>query len=245
MFRPTNRYRDLVIRELHGNDSYEHPNGLTEVELLPDLSPEHVLATAGITWEEFCRFFRDGKKIVWMGPGVFFYHVYYSRPEYRVVVQLGSRNHHLVVYGAEPETAAATTAAAAATCEFLVRLLATRKEGNTYIEGFGSISVPISGPDLFNFFQESHANLRKATLKDMILNEEQIRALAMTEFRPGMEVFLHCCSLSDDNAAFVECLHRDRGPTQLNYCNSIDCHVLAAALEGNIRVTRLMLADHS
>jgi hypothetical protein len=50
-------------------------------------------------------------------------------------------------------------------------------------------------------------------------------------------------SLSDGSgcqAAFIECLQRDRGPTQLNSCN-IDCHVLAAALKGNSRVTRLRL----
>jgi hypothetical protein len=47
-FRPTNRYRDL-IRARHGDDSFELPNFHTEVELIPDMSPEHILA-AGITW---------------------------------------------------------------------------------------------------------------------------------------------------------------------------------------------------
>jgi hypothetical protein len=78
----------------------------------------------------------------------------------------------------------------------------------------------------------------------MVLNEEQIQALATTEFRPDMKVILNGCSLLRDNgchAAFVECLQRDRGPTQLDSCR-IDCHVLATALEGNSRVTRLRLA---
>jgi hypothetical protein len=78
----------------------------------------------------------------------------------------------------------------------------------------------------------------------MTLNEEHIRALVMTEPRPDVEVVLHNCSLLNDNgchAAFVECLQHDRGPTVLEGCE-IDCHVLAAALEGNSRVTRLMLA---
>jgi hypothetical protein len=79
------------------------------------------------------------------------------------------------------------------------------------------------------------------------LNEEQIRALATTEFLPGMEVILQRCSLSDDNgchAAFVECLQRDRGPTVMDRCN-IDCRVLATALEGNSRVTGLRLSATS
>jgi hypothetical protein len=77
----------------------------------------------------------------------------------------------------------------------------------------------------------------------MTLNEEQIRALATTEFRPDVEVILHYCSLSNGNgcqAAFVECLQGNRGPTQLISCTT-DWHVLAAALEGNSRVTTLRL----
>jgi hypothetical protein len=59
LFGPTNRGRDH-IRERDGDDSYELPPDLTEVELIRDLSPEHILAT-GITWGDFCRFLGDGK----------------------------------------------------------------------------------------------------------------------------------------------------------------------------------------
>jgi hypothetical protein len=103
--------------------------------------------------------------------------------------------------------------------------------------------LPISGPTLSHFFQESQDNLRQVTLEDVLLNEEQIRALSTTESRPELEVILNHCKLlrhSDCHAAFVECLHRDGGPIQLNACQ-IDCHVLDAALEGNSRVTRLNL----
>jgi hypothetical protein len=242
LFRPTNRLRDL-IRELHGHDSYELSNGVTEVELLPDLSPEHVLATLDITWEEFCRFVGHDK-FVWMGLGVYVSHGHCNyHPGYRFLVELRSKNSRLHVYAAtnpEPETAAVTTA----TCDFVVRLLATSQEDDAFIEGRVPFnSVPISGPSLSRFFQESHANLRKVTLKDMILNEEQIGALATTDFRPDMQVILRECSLSDDNgchAAFVECLHRDRGPTVMDCC-VIGYRVLAAALEGNRCVTRLVL----
>jgi hypothetical protein len=109
------------------------------------------------------------------------------------------------------------------------------------------ISVPTSGPSLSRFFQESQGNPREFTLFNLVLNEEQIRALATSELlRPEMEVILHGCSLLDDptcRVAFVECLQLDRGPTQLNGCN-IDCHVLAAALEGSSRVTTLQLSNN-
>jgi hypothetical protein len=168
--------------------------------------------------------------VVWTGPDL----------GYRFVVQLGSTNHRLTVSvsaATEPETAAATTA----TCDFAVRLLATSTEDRAYINGCSGSSVPVSGPSLSRLFQESQDTLRQFALILMNLNEEQIRALASTEPRPDMEVVLHGCGLSGDpgyHAAFVECLLRDRGPTELEDC-TIDCHVLAAALEGNSRVTRL------
>jgi hypothetical protein len=233
LFRPTNRLRDQ-LREQRGDDSYEHPDGFTEVELFPDLSPEHVLA-AGIPWEDFCRFLDD--KLVLMGPGVYVYRGSSNRVGFPSAFgELGSSNHHLFVCAPrERETAATATA----TCDFVARLLATSQEDSVYIEAWrGGNSVPISGPGLFRFFQESQDNLRKVTLNDLILNEEHIRALATTESRPDMEVVLHKCSLLNDNgyhSAFVECLQRDRGPIQLDGCR-IDCHVLAAALEGISRV---------
>jgi hypothetical protein len=247
LFRPTNRCRDL-IRGQRRHDSYELPHRLTEVELLPDLSPEHVLAT-GITWEDFCRF-AGHEVLVWMGPSVYVYIGDSSYPIiYPWVVFLGSSNHRcpsLCVYAASgPETAAATTA----TCDFAVRLFATSKENDTSIHGrYGSSFVPISisGPALSHFFQESQDNLRKFTLEDVLLNEEQIRALATTESQPEMEIILKECKLLRDpgcHGAFVEYLHRDGGPIQLNRCE-IDWHVLAAALEGNSRVTRLGLSSY-
>jgi hypothetical protein len=162
-----------------------------------------------------------------------------------LIVGLGSSNRQaprLEVRAAArgPEIAAATTA----TCDFGVRLLATSKKNDISIRGRSSLSM--SGPALSHFFQESQDNLQKFTLKDVILNEEQIRALA-TESRPEMEVILkHCILVRDSNwhAAFVQCLHRDGGPIRLNACQ-IDPHVLAAALEGNSRVTRLAVAPHT
>jgi hypothetical protein len=255
LFRPTNRFRDQ-LRELSGNDSVELPEGFTtEVELIPDLPPEHVLAI-GITWEAFCCFIGHGK-IVWMGPGVDFCAHYMNHIHhlalYLPVAELKLWNSqvpslHHVYAPPEPETAAA---AMAATCDFVVRLLATSQEDAASISGLREgFSVPISGPSLFHFFQESHANLRQFTLKYMILNEEQIRALAMTEFRPD-SYGSHsrkmqaggCCEilavmLPLKNTSIVT----EGRPIQRHECQ-IDHGVLAAALErGNSRVsTRLRL----
>jgi hypothetical protein len=60
VFRPTTRYRDSHRRRL--------PESITEVELLPGLTIENVLAT-GLTWVDFCLFL-DGK-LMWMTPDVY------------------------------------------------------------------------------------------------------------------------------------------------------------------------------
>jgi hypothetical protein len=72
----------------------------------------------------------------------------------------------------------------------------------------------------------------------MTLTEDQCRALA-TISRLVVEVKLLYCRLADDAAgAFVECLKSDRGPVKLIDC-LIDNHVIASALTGNSRVTKL------
>jgi hypothetical protein len=141
-FRPTNRLRDLLRGLLNDDSDEELSNGRTEVELLPDLSPEHVRLATGITWEDFCLFVgRD--KIVWTGAGVFVWD-----PRLRVAT--------------ETTAAAATTA----TCDFLVFLLATIKDTNTsWIEGPLNGSAPISGPVLSRFFPREPRQSSKICLE--------------------------------------------------------------------------------
>jgi hypothetical protein len=77
----------------------------------------------------------------------------------------------------------------------------------------------------------------------MILSGDLCRALA-TMSRLDVEVEIRLCSLADDAlGAFTECLHTDRGPITLDRCQ-ITSRVLAAALTGDSRVTRLELPLH-
>jgi hypothetical protein len=89
-----------------------------------------------------------------------------------------------------------------------------------------------------DFSQESRSCLRKLTLYDMVLSEDQCLALAtMSRLDVGLHLF--DCSLSNGAAfAFVECLQSDRGPVDLRDCQ-IDSQILANALTGESRVARL------
>jgi hypothetical protein len=223
LFRPTTRFRGRL------------PHGFTELELLPGLTVENVRAT-GVSWEGFRRFLQG--KLVWMSPDVYICSQYFSGLG-ESVLSFGSDvgRTDLRVHVRSRMAAAA----AMATCDFLLRLLATCEIPSVYIIGLSnSMSLPVSGAGLSLFFQESQSCLRQVTFRYVALSEDQCRALA-TMSRLDVKLELWVCSLSSDaEVAFVECLKSDRGPITLNQCD-IDGQILARALTGRSRVTSLRL----
>jgi hypothetical protein len=221
LFRPTTRFRDRLGWT---------PEGFTELELLPGLTVENVVA-AGITWEGLCRFARDDK-IVWMTPDGFVFSLSITSSLYPLTLDIG------VDYGTSMFVRA-TTAGAAATCDFFLRLLATSGSDHLFIRQQHIMEArppSISGAGLSIFFQESRSCLRKFELKDMTLSEDQCRALASMS-RLDVQLDMFGCRLVDDAAGtFVECLHSDGGPVKLLECR-IDSQILACALAGDSRVT--------
>jgi hypothetical protein len=149
---------------------------------------------------------------------------------------LGGDEDNKLFVGVTTDTAADVVTA---TCDYMLRLLATCEEHAVYIYGHSEeASTPLSGAALSLFFQEGPSCLRKVTLNRMALSAGQCRALAaMSRF--DVELSFVCCSLPDDAAgAFVECLQSDGGPVKLVYCE-IDGQIPANALAGNSRLTSL------
>jgi hypothetical protein len=131
-------------------------------------------------------------------------------------------------------------AVATATCDFLVRLLATCEQRDLYIEGCSDgVPSPLSGAALSLFFQESPSCLREVLLWNLALDADQCLALA-TMSRFDVQLRIDECSLADDavELAFVECLISDRGPVKLDQC-ILDNQILMSALTGDSRVTKL------
>jgi hypothetical protein len=228
LFRPSTRFRDS-----NRNRPNHLPQHLTEIELLPHLTLEDVLAT-GITWDDFWLFLES--KVVWMTLDVYVCSQYTQIYD-RVVLRIGDdEDTSLFVYVMQGKAAALATA----TCDCMLRLLATCEKHAVCVEGSSDEeSTPISGAGLSLFFIESQSCLRHVTFDSMALSGDLCHALA-TMSRLDVELDLRHCSLVDNDAAeaFVECLQSDRGPVELERCR-IDCHVLASALVGNSRVTRL------
>jgi hypothetical protein len=145
LFRPTTRYRDFHNDEYYGQD--ELPDRLTEVELLPHLTLEDVLAT-GITWTVLCRFLgRD--KAIWMTRDVFVCSGNFVRDALDVDYWLDRK--YLALGGVEDAdtklsvhaTWDTPAAATRATCDFLLRLLATCEQHGVYIGTRDTITVAL------------------------------------------------------------------------------------------------------
>jgi hypothetical protein len=237
LFRPSTRFRDS--HRNRRNRRGRLPKGWSEVELLQDLALEDVLAT-GITWEDYCLFLKN--KVVWMTPDAY---VVCARtasntddPE---VLWLRADANGSPSFPVRVHVRAGTAVAAAtATCDFLLRILATCEKDGVFISNDSrAVILPLSGAGLTRFFQESRSCLRRVTLNHMDLSEDLCLALA-TMSRLDVALKMTRCTPTDDAAgAFVECLQSaGRGPINLYEC-TLDSQILANALTGNSRVTRL------
>jgi hypothetical protein len=235
LFRPSTRF------QLRGGRRINLPPNFTEVELLPNLTAEDIVAT-GIKWDDFRRFVDD--KFVWMAPGV-----YIISSEYRanglfpVAVEVGATtvdDSAGMRVRLRPGTAART---AAATCNFLVRLFAISSEQrDVYMQGSSLPLLPLDGPSLSHLFEPGREDLRAVTLRDMIFNEEHIRVLANAP-QPKLQLALRDCRFSDGDIskkALRQWLQSGRGPTELYQC-VVGSDVVASALSGNSRLSKLLL----
>jgi hypothetical protein len=233
LFRPSTRF------QLRGGRRFNLPRNFTEVELLPNLTTQDIVAT-GINWDDFRCFVHD--KFVWMAPGTYISSAYRANGLYPVAVEVGATDDSAGMrVRVKPGTATRT---AVATCNFLVRLLAISEQRDVYLQGSNRALSPIDGPALSHFFEHGRENLRAVTLRDMIFNEEHTRVLAAPP-QHKLQLALRDCRFSDGEAsknALLQWLKSGRGPTELYRC-VIDSNVVAETLRGNSRLGRLLLCQ--
>jgi hypothetical protein len=231
LFRPSTRFK--------GGRTTGLPQNFTEVEFLPYLTTEDILASTGITWNDFRRFAHD--KLVWMTPGAYIISSeHHFGGLYPIAVEVGAKDETSGMC-VRVRSGTASTQTASATCNFLICLLASSEKRAIYMKGSSRPLLPISGPVLSQLFDHSRGSLREVTLRDMIFDEEHITVLASS---PLQELVLRGCRFSDDEAcrnAFRHWLQDSRGPTEMNRC-VIDSDVLSEAMRGNSRLGKLLLS---
>jgi hypothetical protein len=270
LFRPTRRLRNIPggIGLRQGITDTK----CTEIELLPEVTLEQVLEEVDMTWDQCCRFF-NGKIVwmapTVFFSNDFLSSSFHIPPVLSIGLERDDKNRLLGGGIISPCLAAKATTTTTfcvyttedtnprnpdckAACDFLVRLLAS--VGNVQQpdeKGFvlrshqsDEVPPPTSCAALSRLLQDDNSNIRKLKLSSMVLNENHIRALATVS--GSMEIILDQCRLEDDTEcsnAFVQCLARNRGPTQLYRCR-INDPILTAALTGNSRISRLKLEQN-
>jgi hypothetical protein len=123
-------------------------------------------------------------------------------------------------------------------CDIVVRLLAASVVQSVIIQKFYSPGDASINATSLAYLMEQCQSLKALTLKDLEIDEDQIRALGGYS-RPDLEIVLTYCKLTSAGArALAEVLGRNKGPTQLEYCE-IDNLVLADGLRGNSRLQLL------
>jgi hypothetical protein len=265
-FTPTTRGRDIDREKTRTNPVKARRLrhfAESEWELSPDVLSNRC-TKMDMTWEDFCRFLW-AEDIVWLTPELF---VTTCKNRYgfaardfewtgfvistpirdRTDVPPVQMNEEILTVYVFSVTGRAWELARtpASAWEFLLGLLARSQQpyiriGYCNNDGRDQPSFPISGHSLSTFFQE--IDHQHVTLAGFTLDEDQCRALAAVS-SPGLEINLERCQLAPYDygcrEVFIECLQRDRGPTELDRC-IVSNRILTSALTGNTRVVKLRI----
>jgi hypothetical protein len=250
LFDPLERRHPYRIGEKSTLTETRLKDGVT----LPDLANYRNNDGGPFTWESLFDFMTD--KIVWLADTVYITKDLQDiKRGHRYVLGLeelppsttssssysSATIHHpkgLYVFGS-PRLEIAT---GADVCEFLVGLLA-RSETVPRVCFRCVVSWIFSARMLATFLaerQEHGRHVKEVTLDTLYLDEDHCRVLSTAE-SPDLKIKLSTCVLvASAVEAFCECLQRSKGPTELYECR-ISAQVIARALRGNTRVTRVIV----
>jgi hypothetical protein len=205
------------------------------------------------TWEAFFNFVSD--RIVWMADTVYIStDLQDTNRGFRYVLGLeelppsttttSSRNSSRSCMSNHPKGLYVFTsprlvrAGAAETCEFLVGLMARSETVQRVC--FRCVGWMFSARILAHFLEERERHVQEVTLDTLNLNKDHCRVLSTAE-SPDLKIKLSTCLLEASAVeAFCDCLQRSKGPTELFECR-ISAYVIARALRGNTRVTRVIV----
>jgi len=207
---------------------------------------EELLTKKWATWERLCAFLDHGK-ILWTGNDAYitrnFHGYWWGGAKYSVRRRYSDSVLIWVVVVVDHNPTACNG-------DFLVGLLAKSEEsGVCEVDNYGlreeQMHLPLSERGMLNFLTKTNGNLQKLRLGGFDLKQEHFRAMANAPDRPGLDIVLYECII-DHSAGdlFLECLARNRGPTELEFCE-IEAGVLVDALCGSMRLKTLRRARFS
>jgi hypothetical protein len=220
---------------------------VVNTEVLLTRSFDDLLSHRDCTWEWFIAFVR--RTVLWISPGVFLATGYARhRRSFEIFFP-----HKLTVEIHQAETSVVDTfyihsgstdygEEVLSICNFLTRLIPENMISHfrlTRGKGYFPLPAPIAA--LSRLMVESLRCLQEIELVNLTLEEDSLRLLATAN--PDLSMKIKHCTIPDTaGPAFVDCLHLDRGPTELVCCNlDVGADTLATALRGNHHLKCLSL----
>jgi hypothetical protein len=239
LFSPCTRFRDTVERR---ERSRLGPREILQ-ELNLDVSIEELLrAERAFTYADLYAVLRSRKKIAWLTPHALVVTasnmsvvkcVLYS---WRQVEQ--SCHFSFKADGKDIRAMARSPEHLLEICDAVLRLLAASAIHSVYLYNRSSPDGAwINAPTLAHLMEQCQS-LKTLTLQNLEMDENHCRVLG-TFSRPGLEIELSHCRLTSAAAVVLaQVLGRNRGPTELTYCD-IDYSILTNGLRGNSRLKSL------
>jgi hypothetical protein len=228
LFSPCTRMHDIL--ESHGR-------GIRTLllELHLDVSTEEFLsADKAFTYTNMYAMFENVDTVLWLTPHACVAHAAWRGVHYCDHLEKPYR-FGFDADGNDIEALARSPEHLVEICDVVLRLLTASVVHSVFLRKKGSHDGALIHALSLAYLMEHCQSLKLLVLKDLEMDENQIRVLGDYS-RPDLEIVLICCQLtSDGTSALVEVLGRNQGPTKLNHCG-MDYSVLADGLRGNSRL---------
>jgi hypothetical protein len=238
LFSPCTRLHDILESPGERLERFRRsPGGLQELNL--DVSTEAFFSAAerAFTFSDLHALLGNENMVVWLTPhavvmpergrGIFPWILLGGscsisfKADGKVIVALASSPEHLLEI-----------------CDVVLRLLVASVVQSVHLHNWERHDIALINAASLTYLMEQCQSLKLLVLKDLEMDENQIRVLGDYS-RPDLEIELDSCKFtSAETGALVDILRHNQGLTRLEWCY-IDYSVLADGLRGNSRLRSL------
>jgi hypothetical protein len=242
LFSRCTRYQQIFeSRVVHNNPE------LLWWELNLDVATEEFLsAEKAFTYADlYAMLGNEEDTVAWLTPHASVMRVEGLVQDFLDLMRRGACQYSFTADGKQVHAVAHSSEALSEIVDVVLRLLAASVVHSVILDQSISDDVFINAPTLA-YLMEQCQSLKLLTLKNVEMDEDHCRVLDGALSRPGLEITLKKCLITDAAATVMaEVLGRNQGPTKLDRC-TIDNVVLADGLRGNSRLKSLspVLSSH-
>jgi hypothetical protein len=229
--------RDISRSHARGNRKLLRRLGLRKLvwDLNLDVCTDEFLSTEkAFSYENMYTMLENVDTVLWLTPHSFVVHANWTGV-YPWEDLNGSRHVYFNVDGKEIVALARYPEHLLEISDIVIRLLAASAVDSVTLSKWTSRDTAFNNATTLAYLMEQCQSLRVLTLRGLVLDENQCRALGAYS-RPGLEIELSLCRFTNTGArALTEVLGRNEGPTELTWCH-IGHSIRTDGLRGNSRL---------